>query len=147
MRGRAAAAIAALTVLTAVEMLLVGKIDPQETPVGIAIAALAAFATIGALAAADVRYAVPVAAFAQFPRIAGEVVRDTFVVTGALLRALRGQAPDDALEELPFDPGGDDAAAAARGALTIAGTSAAPNSIVVDVDPERRTMLVHRLAR
>lgn len=147
-RGNAAAVAAVWIVMAAVEMLLVGKIDPQETPVGIAVAALAAVVMYGALAAAGVRYALPAAPFAQLPKIAFEVVRDTFVVTGALLRALGGAAPGDAFEELPFDPGGeDDPASAARGALTIAGASAAPNSVVVDVDPQRRTMLVHRLAR
>ena len=144
-RERAGGALVLWFAFAAVEALLVGKIDPQETPVGIAVAALAALATTSALAAAGVRYDVPLASVAQLPRIAVDVLRDTFVITGALIRVLRGAAPDDRLEELPFDPG-DGPAAAARGALTIAGTSAAPNSVVVDVDPERRTMLVHRLA-
>jgi multisubunit Na+/H+ antiporter MnhE subunit len=142
-RERAVAVTAAWITLAAIEVLLVGKIDPQETPVGIAVAALAACATAGVLAVADKHYTVPLAAIAQLPRVAAEVVRDTFVVTGALVRVLRGAAPNDALEEVPFASAAD----AALGALTIAGASAAPNSIVVDVDPARRTMLVHRLTR
>jgi multisubunit Na+/H+ antiporter MnhE subunit len=142
-RERAVAVTAAWITLGAIEIVLVGKIDPQETPVGLAIAALGACATVGVLAAADLHYTVPLAALAQLPRIAAEVVRDTFVITGALLRVLRGAAPDDALEALPFLAADD----AALGALTVAGASAAPNSIVVDVDPDRRTMLVHRLTR
>jgi hypothetical protein len=130
----------------AIEALLVGKIDPQETPVGIAIAALAALCTTGALAASGDRFAIPLGAFAQLPKIAATVVHDTVVVTGVLLGALRGIPPDDRLERVPFPSGGDDARAQAIRALTVAGTSAGPNSVVAGVDAERGAMIVHRLA-
>ncbi|HEY0395043.1 MAG TPA: hypothetical protein VGD01_11170 [Candidatus Elarobacter sp.] len=146
-RGRAPAALVLWIAFAAVEALLVGKIDPQETPVGIAIAGLAALCTTGALVAAGDRYAVPLGAFARLPSVAAAVVRDTFVVTGVLLRALGGRPPDDRLERVHFDAGGDDARSAARRALVVAGTSASPNSVVADVDLERGAMIVHRLAR
>ena len=146
-RERALAAVVLWLAFSAIEALLVGKIDPQETPVGIAIAALAALVTVGSLAAAGVRYAVPISALASFPALVWSIVRDTVIVTGALLRALAGTPPDDRLQRIPFDPGGDDAVSAARRALAVAGTSASPNSVVVDADAEHGVLVVHRLAR
>jgi multisubunit Na+/H+ antiporter MnhE subunit len=146
-RGHAPAAVVLWIAFAAIEALLVGKIDPQETPVGIAIAALAALATVGSLAAAGVRYAVPVAEIVHLPALVWNVVRDTIVVTGALLRALAGKPPEDRLQRIPFDPGGDDAVSAARRALVVAGTSASPNSVVIDADAEHGVLIVHRLAR
>jgi len=132
---------------SAIEAVLVGKIDPQETPVGLAIAAIAAFVTVGSLAAAGVRYAVPISAAAQFPALVWSVLRDTVLITGVLLRALGGKPPEDRLQRIPFDPGGDGAVSAARRALAVAGTSAAPNSVVVDADAEHGVLIVHLLAR
>ena len=144
-RGRAPAILALWLGCAAIEALLIGKIDPQETPVGVAIAALAAVGAVSALAVCGDRYAVRPSALLALPKLVWSVVRDTFVVSGALVRVLLGRAPEDRFEEIPFDPGGDDARSAASRALTVASTSAAPNSIVVDVDSERGVLLVHRL--
>jgi multisubunit Na+/H+ antiporter MnhE subunit len=144
-RGRAPAILALWLACAAIEAMLIGKIDPQETPVGLVIAAVAASGAVSALAVCGDRYALRFSAVAALPKLAVSVVRDTFVVSGALVRVLRGRAPEDRLEEIPFDPGGDDARSAASRALAVAGTSAAPNSIVVDVDRERGVLLVHRL--
>ena len=144
-RGRAPAVLVLWIGCAAIEALLIGKIDPQETPVGVAIAALAAVGAVSALAVCGDRYAVRLSALLALPKLAMSVVRDTFVVSGALVRVLLGRAPEDRFEEIPFDPGGDDARSAASRALTVASTSAAPTSIVVDVDCERGVLLVHRL--
>jgi multisubunit Na+/H+ antiporter MnhE subunit len=146
-RGRAPAVIALWVVFAAVEMLLIGKIDPQETPVGLVIALIAPAGAMSALAVSGDRYAVPPSALGAFPALVASVVRDTFVVAGAAVRALFGTPPDDEIEEIAFDARGDDARSAAARALAVAGTSAAPNSIVVGVDRERGVLLVHRLAR
>jgi multisubunit Na+/H+ antiporter MnhE subunit len=146
-KGRAPAVLALWAGCAAIEAMLVGKIDSQETPVGLVLAALAAVGTVAALAAAGDRYAVPVSALAALPKLAWTVVRDAFAVTGVLVRALSGTVPDDGLEEIPFDPGGDGARSAAARALAVASASAGPNSIVVDVDCDRRVLVIHRLAR
>lgn len=146
-RGRAPAVLGVWIACAALEALLIGKIDPQETPVGLVLAAVAAVGTVGALAAAGDRFAPPLSALAALPKVVLTVVRDAFAVTGALLRALGGNAPDDGFEEIAFDPGGDDARSAAARALTVAAASAGPNSVVVDVDCERRVLVIHRLAR
>ncbi|HEY0383546.1 MAG TPA: hypothetical protein VGC72_15255 [Candidatus Elarobacter sp.] len=146
-KGRAPAVLGLWIGCTAIEMMLIGKIDPQETPVGIALAGVAAVGTVAALVAAGERYAPPLSALAALPKLALTVVRDAFAVTGVLVRALRGSAPDDGLDEIAFDPGGDDARSAAARALAVASASAGPNSIVVNVDCERRVLVIHRLAR
>lgn len=146
-RGRAPAVLVLWIACSAIEALLIGKIDPQETPVGLAIAALAALGAVSALAVAGDRYVPALSAFAGLPKLAMSVVRDTFVVTVAVVRALGGRPPEDRIEEIPFDPGGNDARSAASRALMVASTSAAPNSIVMEVDRERGVMLVHRLTR
>lgn len=144
-RGRAPAMLGLWLACAAIEAMLIGKIDPQETPVGVAIAAIAAAGAGSALAVCGDRYAVRLSALLALPKLGVSVVRDTFVVSAALLRVLLGRAPEDRLEEISFDSGGDDARSAASRALTVASTSAAPNSIVVDVDRERGVLLVHRL--
>jgi multisubunit Na+/H+ antiporter MnhE subunit len=62
------------------------------------------------------------------------------VRTGVMRRPSRG-----ALAEIPFDATGDDPEAAAFRALTETLGSLAPNTIVVSVDHERGTLLVHQL--
>jgi hypothetical protein len=146
-RGRAGALIVVWVACAAIETVLVGKIDAQETPVGLALAAIAAVAAVGALVAGGDRYAFGFSALAAFPRLVATVAREAVAVFGALLRVLAGNAPEDRLEEIAFDPGGDDARGAAVRALAIASASAGPNSIVVDVDRGRGVLLVHRLAR
>lgn len=69
---------------------------------------------------------------------------------GPLGRALwrRGvrRAPDrGGLVEVPYAAVGPDPRAAAHRVLTQALGSMAPNTIVVDIDQDRRTMLVHQL--
>jgi multisubunit Na+/H+ antiporter MnhE subunit len=66
-------------------------------------------------------------------RAAWRVVADV----PALVRALRSPEAAEVVE-LPYDPDASTALAEALG-------SAGPNTIVLDVDPERRVMRAHRL--
>lgn len=146
MRGRLLAFVGMGIVLSLFEIVLVGKIDAQETPVGIGIALLATAAVIGSLIAANVRYALRFSWLWLVLLVIRNIVRDTFVVYGVLLRHLAGGSIEDAYQDVPFDPGGDDPASAARRALTIAGVSTSPNEIVLAVDSERKSLRVHVLA-
>lgn len=134
------------TALVLFEIVLVGKLDPQETPVGIGVALLATAAAVIAARVARVRYAVRLSWTWLALLVLRNVVRDTFVVYGVLLRRLAGGAVEDAFRDVPFDPGGDDPASAARRALAIAGISTAPNEIVLAADRQRRRLRVHVLA-
>lgn len=131
---------------TAIEAMLIGKIDPQETPVGAGVAALAATITVAALAIHGERYRLRWSWLVHIPRVLLNVARDTWIVTVALLRALAGREPDAAIVELPFAPGGDDAESRARRALAVAAASTSPNSIVLEIDDARGTMRVHYLS-
>jgi multisubunit Na+/H+ antiporter MnhE subunit len=132
-------------VLSVFEIALIGRLDAEETPVGVAIALLATLVAVGALAVGNVTYAFRIAWLWLPLLVVRNVVRDTFVVYGALLRRLTGGRIEDAFLEIPFEPGGDDPASAARRALATAGVSTSPNEIVLEIDAEKRTMLVHAL--
>lgn len=83
------------------------------------------------------------AAAAMLP---GQVVRDTGVLLGVLWRAVaRGEQPPSRFALVPVDPGDDSAEGALKRALLSAGLSVAPNTFVLDVDRQRRAMVVHQL--
>ncbi|MFN2460533.1 MAG: Na+/H+ antiporter subunit E [Candidatus Velthaea sp.] len=131
---------------TGLEVLLVGKIDAQETPAGAVIALGAAVAAVAALRLSGVRYRLRWSWAPLVLRLVRNVARDTFIVSAALVRGIaKGAAPRDRIVDVPFDAGGDDAESAARRALVTAGISMSPNGIVVDVDRDRRVVRVHRL--
>lgn len=75
-----------------------------------------------------------------------QMVRDAFVVSGRILASLRGGTNlDGYFMRLPYDPGDrDDAMTYGREGIAIFGISAAPNSVVADVDM-RGTLLIHKL--
>lgn len=128
------------------EILFVGKVDAQETPVGAAVALVAAAVAVAAAGLAGRRYRIRAAWLRFVPRVGFGVVRDTVLLAGVLARRLAGgPLPDDRFEELPFEHGGDDSESTARRALAVAAVNASPNTIVISTDPERETMLLHRL--
>ncbi|HTW84043.1 MAG TPA: hypothetical protein VMD91_08265 [Candidatus Sulfotelmatobacter sp.] len=133
-------------VLAVLEIVLVGKLDPQETPVGAAIALLGTAVTLRAAALADVRYGMRLRWVWFSLLVLCNVVRDAFVVGGVVLRRLGGGDVHDAYLDVAFDTGGDDPESAARRALVIAGMSTAPNAVVLSVDRLRGALRVHVLA-
>ena len=143
-RDGLAGAVSVGVALALFEIVLVGKVDAQETPVGIGVAVLAAVVVVSALAAGNVRYALRFSWLWPAVLVARNIVRDTFVVYGVLLRHLAGAPVRDAYENVPFDQGGEDPVSAARRALVVAGVSTSPNEIVLA--EERKTLRVHALA-
>ena len=99
-------------------------------------------------AAARVRYGgVPeLAAIKAAATLPAAIVRDTFVVLGALFARLAGRDVRDALVAIPFDPGTADASGTRR-ALVVALKGLSPNSVPVAVDAERGVLLVHELVK
>ncbi len=145
-RTRLAKAASLVIALSLFEVVLVGKIDEQETPVGIGVALLATAAVLYALTAAKVHYDVRVSWLWPALLVLKNIGRDTVIVYGVLVRRLAGERVADAYLDVPFDPGGDDPVSAARRALAVAGVSTSPNEIVLAVDAERRCLRVHVLA-
>lgn len=136
----------AWAVFGAIEVLLVGKFDAQETPVGLAVAGVAAATSVRVLHASGERYRARWQWAALVPKIGFNVVRDTVTVFGLLLRRLSGgPLPEDRTVEIPFDPGSDDPESNARRALAVAAVCCGPNSLVLDIRPDERTMRVHYL--
>ena len=76
----------------------------------------------------------------------GQVVSDTVIVYRALWRRLvHGEQPPSAFGELPARYGNDTPRGMTRRTLLVGGTSVAPNTFVLGIDPERDVMVVHRL--
>ena len=82
----------------------------------------------------------------RWVRSAGRPLRRTVADLVPLARAL-GRPRDEhgRLFELPYEAVGDTPDAAAHRAFTQALGSLAPNTLVVDIDRERRVLIVHQL--
>lgn len=145
-RAHTGALLTLMALFTGIEIVFVGKIDAQETPVGFGVALVAAIVTAAALRLAGARYHIDPRWLHLMGKIARDVLRDTAIVSGVLLRRLlRGTLPDDAYDDVPLDAGGYDPESAARRALVVAAASAAPNTVALDIDRASGTMRVHRL--
>lgn len=129
-------------------MLFVGSLALEE----IALGALAAAATA---TAADLVRAQDLVRFHMRPRwlrdvwrVPWQVVVDSGVLAVALWRQLsRPGSVRGRFVVLPFPREGDDAAAAARRALTVAVVSLTPNAYVVGVEGDEGAVLIHQLVR
>lgn len=82
-------------------------------------------------------------------RLAGvptQMLRDSFVVSGRILRSFTGDVNlDGYFMRLPYDPGDrQDEWTFGREGLAVFGISAAPNSVVADVDL-RGELVIHKL--
>lgn len=128
------------------EIVLVGKIDVEETPVGAAIAAIAVAAAAACAAAAPAAFRPRLRWLPYVANVTRNIVRDTVAVYGVLWAALRGAPVCDGMREITFVFGGEDAESQARRALVVAGISTSPNAIVIDALPERERLRVHMLA-
>jgi len=147
-RGHALAGAALLwALLCAFEIALVGKLDAQETPAGIGVALIATVIAVAGATMAGLRLGLRWSWLWLPLLVARNILRDTFLVYGAVLESVAGRPVRDAYLEIPFDPGGDDAESTARRALVVAGVSTSPNEIVLGVDKHARKLRVHVLVR
>lgn len=81
-------------------------------------------------------------------RIVGSIFVDLFVVTVALVRDLSGRAPVASLyRAVRFEARDNRAEHIGRGVLVTAYSTAAPNMIVLGIDPESSLMVYHELKR
>jgi multisubunit Na+/H+ antiporter MnhE subunit len=79
-------------------------------------------------------------------RLPGEVARDTVIVYRALWRRLvHGEQPPSAFIERPVRFGDNTPEGMTRRTLLVGGTSVAPNTFVLGMDPERDVMVLHQL--
>jgi len=81
-----------------------------------------------------------------FAPIAVSVVRDTAVVSGALVTRLRGRPVRGVLREIALPvPLPSDGRGAARRAALVAGISVSPNTFVIGIAADGASLLVHQL--
>jgi len=60
-------------------------------------------------------------------------------------RLVLQKKPDSVLRSIPFDGGGNSARASARRALALIFTTTPPNFIVIGIDGNKASMLVHQV--
>jgi multisubunit Na+/H+ antiporter MnhE subunit len=122
------------------------SINTDELLAGAGAAALAAaFADLVSYQAAT-RFRMRIEWLVPALQLPGQVIGDLIIVYRALWRRLvHGEQPPSAFLELPARFGDDTPEGVTRRALLVGGTSIAPNTFVLGVDPERDVMVVHRL--
>jgi multisubunit Na+/H+ antiporter MnhE subunit len=118
----------------------------DELLAGVGAAALAALAAELVTHEAEVRLRLRPRWLLAALRLPWQVARDTGVVFGALARLLlRRERPDSEFVEIPVRYGDDTPLGQTRRVLLIGARTLAPNIFVLGMDPERNTMIVHRL--
>ena len=146
-RERATGGLTLWVVFAGLEILMVGKFDPQETPVGLAVAAVVAAGAIAVYENTEARYRPAAAWLGLLPRLFASAVRDTLLIYGLLLRRLAGgPVPDGRIVEVPYDGAGEDPHSAAHRAVAVWAVSFAPNSVALYENDDRGTLSVHYLA-
>jgi multisubunit Na+/H+ antiporter MnhE subunit len=134
------------TLLFGLWLLLVGTVERLELIAGAAAAALGAAAAEAVRAQGLLRFRLERRWLARGWRPFARTVPDFALVTAALLRSLVRRRPvRGKFRALPFPAGGTDAASAGRRAFATVAGSLAPNTLVVDVDPDEKLILVHEL--
>lgn len=117
-----------------------------ELLVGAGVAVLGAALAEVAQYQADTHVRIRIEWLAKALTLPVEIGRDFGVVMRALfLQLVRGRQPASTFEAIPVRPGGDTAEKMTRRALLVAGTSVAPNTLVLGIDQDRGEMLVHHL--
>jgi multisubunit Na+/H+ antiporter MnhE subunit len=119
----------------------------DELLAGAGAAAIAALAAELVAHQARVRLRVRARWLLKASRLPWEVARDTCVVFAALARLLlRRERPDSEFAEIAVRYGDDTPLGQTRRVLLTGARSLAPGMFVLGMDPERDTMVVHRLA-
>ena len=136
-------ALVAAGVLLGVWIALVGQADLQDDIAGILVAAAAL--VVGWMVSVQGR-AAPQFRWADLGRIAGfgpQVITQTVGVYAATWRRARGRGRPSGQRTVATDAAGGGWRAARRAAVVASLLSFTPDTIVVDIDPEAGTALVH----
>lgn len=126
-------------------LLLVDTVEAAQLYAGIGVAALAATGSELVRHQRIAGVGPQPRGLTRLWRPAAAVPRDLWLLVHQVAAALGGRAPRGRFRELPFDPGEGTADDLGRHALAEAAGSFSPNTIVIGVDVERRTLLAHQL--
>lgn len=135
------------TALAGAWLIFNGSVSAGDLAAGAAAAALGAVA-VNVLELRKLARVAPLPhAFAQAWRLPGAIARGTWQLLVVFARQVARREPARSLLfASPYLRVGDDDRDATRRALAAGYTSITPSDVVVDIDPERRLLLVHRLA-
>lgn len=126
--------------------LFAAKVEPGEILAGIGGAALAVTGGVAVGRGMDARFKFRPAWLLETWRLPGDVLSDTVLVFKVLFRRIvLLKKPESLMRSVPFDFGGASARSAARRAIALIVTTLSPNSIVIGIDRESRSMLVHQV--
>jgi len=127
-------------------VLLDDSIQTAELVVGAAVAAMGAFLAELVQFQARTRFRMRIEWVVPALSLPAEVVKDTAIVFGALWDQLvHHRPPASGFRVLPARFGGDTTEDVTRRALLVGGSSVAPNTFVLGLDPDRDVMYVHQL--
>jgi multisubunit Na+/H+ antiporter MnhE subunit len=127
-------------------VILDDSIETDELLAGAGAAALGAFLAEFVLYQTGTRFRMRAEWLAPALSLPARVVRDTWIVFGALWRLVtRGEQPASGLREVPARYGGDTPRDVTRRVLLIGGQSFTPNAFVLGLDRDTDTMVVHEL--
>jgi multisubunit Na+/H+ antiporter MnhE subunit len=118
----------------------------DELLAGAGAAAIAAFLAELVTYQADARLRIRARWLTRVFGLPGQVAGDTVIVFTALWRRLaRGAEPPSGFRVVPVPYGDDSAEGKTRRVLLVGGKSLAPNSIVLGIDKDTDTMIIHQL--
>lgn len=127
-------------------LLLVDSLFYAEILAGLAAAVLAVLVVLGVRRHSAARFRPRLRWLLWLIPIPAGVLRDSAVLAAVLWRRLaRGEHPQSAFRAVRFPAWADDPESAAWRAFSTAATSLTPNTYVIGIDQERRTILVHQL--
>lgn len=137
--------VAAFVLLIGADLVFAGSTDAGEVASAVGFAALAALLAWAIPRAGETRFGAraPWARVIALPLL--HAVTDTAKVAAVLLRAIFGAVRGELVTQDFADPCAPEGAL--RRALVTLGISFAPNSYVVHVPPEGRSLVLHALAR
>lgn len=133
-------------ILFGVWLVLVDSLAHPEVAGGAIAAFPAAFITYGVVTTKDGRFRVHPRWLLALRSVPGAVLRDSALLVPILWRRVsRGELPPSSFLAVGTAMAGDEPEAATQRALSIFGTSLAPNTFVIGIDQERGVALVHQL--
>lgn len=133
-------------ILFGVWLVLVDSLAKPEVAGGAIAAVPAAALTYAVVASQRDRFRVRPRWFLALKPVPLAILRDSALLVPVLWRRItRGEFPASTFTSVQTPMRGDDPEAAAQRALSILGTSLAPNTFILGIDTERGVALVHQL--
>jgi multisubunit Na+/H+ antiporter MnhE subunit len=126
-------------------LLFVFQISTSELVVGASASALTVLALQTAFRSEDLCFQPRFRWLVQVWRLPALIVEDLLILLKAITRHLARKPSRATFQLSRFNSSGDDCRASARRTLAVLFLSIPPNSVILDLDPDRANMLLHVL--